>query len=87
MNDSLNLNTKDPVIKERNLGREKAFGLCHSDGLIELDPRQDSKEFLNTCLHECLHHHFPDLTENQVIKISNSMTKSLWRLNFRRIIK
>jgi hypothetical protein len=75
-----------PKIKEKKLGREKALGQCFSDGLIEIDPRQDSKEYLFTLIHECCHYHFPELTEEQVVKIENSIGQVIWDKNYRRIM-
>ena len=42
-------------VKERKLGRHKAMGLAHPDGLIEIDPRTPPKEYLDTLIHELLH--------------------------------
>jgi len=80
-----NVKTSKPKIKEKKLGREMAMGQCY-DGIIEIDPRQTSEEYLDTMIHEMLHHHFPELTEEQVIKISNLMSKSLWNKGYRRIM-
>lgn len=75
---------RPPKVTERKLGREKALGQeCH--GFIEIDPRQSEHEYLDTLIHECLHAHFPDLTEQQVVKIANSLTKILWKAKYRRI--
>ena len=40
-------NTKPKIrIKYRKLGKEKAWGIAHSDGLIEIDPSVKSKKHL-----------------------------------------
>ena len=77
-------------IIERKLGRESALGQItpeETSDLIEIDPRQDSKEYLDTVIHELLHHKFPDLDESKVTKIAKIISRKLWTLNFRRIMK
>lgn len=70
----------------RKLGKERACGQAYQgENLIELDPRQDSKEFLGTAIHEVIHILYPDLTEADVIHAEQVMADVLWRLNFRRI--
>lgn len=51
------------VVIRKILGRSKAWGQHWSDGLIEIDPRQNQKQFLNTLLHELFHEYFPDAGE------------------------
>ena len=80
----------DPVKKvkiiERKLGRERALGQAWDD-LVEIDPRQDSKEYLDTAIHELLHVAQPDLSETSVIRVSRLISSALWKLGFRRIHK
>jgi len=78
--------SKKIVIKERKLGRENALGQSYKDeGLIEIDPRQNSFDYLDTVIHETLHVLFPELTEKQVISKSKKMAKVLWKLHYRRV--
>ncbi len=70
--------TTKPKVKEVEIDDDEAIGLCYPDGLIEIDPRQSPKDYLDTLVHELLHHHFPDLSEKTVIKISNIMSKAIW---------
>ena len=73
-------------VVERKLGREKAAGQCrHELNLIEIDPRQDSLEYLDTMIHEMLHLEFPTLPEEQVAKIARRMSKALWKQRYRRL--
>jgi Zn-dependent peptidase ImmA (M78 family) len=77
---------KPPKIVERKLGREKAAGQCHDDKpLIEIDPRQDPKERLDTLIHELLHHVAPEWTEEHVAKNANIISEALWKQKYRRI--
>ena len=45
-------------VVHRKLGKEKARGLYHDGGLIEIDPRLPAKEYLEVLIHEYLHHEF-----------------------------
>jgi hypothetical protein len=73
-------------VVERKLGREKALGLCHQrQGLVEIDTRHCSKEYLDTMIHEMLHMYFPEAEEEKVTRVANKMTQVLWRRNFRRL--
>ena len=77
--------TKTTVI-ERKLGRERAFGQYY-DGIVEIDPRQCSHEYLDTLIHEMLHHHFPEATEKEITTIAERMTAQIWDKNYRRLTK
>lgn len=78
---------KKATILERKLGREKAYGLYYEDGLIEIDPRQTAKEYLDTCVHELLHHALPSFSEASIKKVSRIVSQGVWQQNFRRIMK
>jgi len=78
--------SKKIVIKEKKLGREKAMGQSYKeDGLIEIDPRQNSFDYLDTVIHESFHVLFPKLTEKQVISKSKKLATVLWDLHYRRV--
>ena len=81
------MSKKDKIrIIIRKLGKEKAVGQAYQgENLIELDPRQNNKEFLSTAIHEVVHILYPDLTEKQVIHAEKVLTDVIWRLNYRRI--
>lgn len=73
-------------IIERKLGRERALGQAKFDrNLIEIDPRQPSREYLDTILHEGLHLIFPNLPERKVAAVSRKLTRLVWKQGFRRI--
>lgn len=73
-------------VVERKLGREGAVGLCYQGaGLIEVDPRQTSKDYLDTLVHELLHHYFPRASEWRIGKVANRITDVLWKHKFRRL--
>ena len=74
-------------VTERKLGKHKAIGLAHSDGLVEVDPRQEAKDYLDTLIHELLHVIDPskEWDEKTVKKAARTITLFLWRAGFRRI--
>jgi hypothetical protein len=73
-----------PII-ERKLGREKAAGLCFHAEKIEIDPRQNAKERMDTLIHEVLHWMNPCRSEKWVIKNSRAITRVLHKQGYRRI--
>ena len=75
-------------VKEKKLGREKAVGLAYADEMeIVIDKRQDSKNYLDTLLHEMLHCFAPRWGQKRVSDTANEMTRVLWDKNYRRIEK
>lgn len=79
---------RTPKVKvvERKLGREGALGqYFQGTGLIEIDPRQKAKEYLDTLIHELLHMYYPDESEENICEVATSIAKEVWKRNFRRI--
>ena len=77
---------KKVKINDRKLGRIKAWGVCYlGENLIEIDPRQKSRKYLHTLIHELLHHCFPWMSESMVTRMAPKITEGVWRKNFRRI--
>jgi hypothetical protein len=73
-------------IVERKLGRERALGQARFDkNIIEIDPRQPAKEYLDTVLHEGLHLIFPELAERKIASVSRKLTRLVWKQGFRKI--
>lgn len=70
-------------IKYRKLG--KVWGLAHSDGLIEIDSRAKGRKHLELIIHEAMHLLFPLAEEDEIVKKSVTITKLLWKENYRRI--
>jgi hypothetical protein len=69
----------------RKLGKEQAYGMASSDGIIEIDSRLKSKKHLEVLIHELLHLLNPKDTEGMIIKKSVTLTKILWKEGYRRI--
>ena len=72
-------------IKYRKLVKEKVWGVAHSDGLIEIEERLKGKKHLEIVVHECLHLLFPQAEEDEIVKKSVTLTKILWKENYRRV--
>lgn len=75
-------------IRERKLGRERAWGLFWRQAQrIEIDPQQRSRQYLYVLIHELCHMALPDLTEEAVVRISKLIAKGVWQQGFRRLYK
>ena len=73
---------------EKKLGREKAYGIAYgSEMRIEVEERQESKDYLDTLIHEMLHCFAPKWGEKRVSETANEMTRIIWNKNYRRIEK
>jgi len=78
-------NNKIKVI-DKKLGRQRAVGQAYSDArVIEIDPRQTSKNYLDTLIHELLHVYAPKWSETKVNQTAKEMTQIIWQKNYRRI--
>lgn len=74
------------ILAERKLGRERAAGQAFTEeGLIEIDPRLEPRQWLSTLIHEAVHMAFPEAPEDRVAKAERTITRLLWRANIRRI--
>ena len=71
-------------VVERKLGREKALGQ-QWPGIIEIDPGQKSRTYLDTLIHEALHECFPETSETRIVQVSRAITKVIWDKHYRRI--
>lgn len=78
---------KSVKVKERKLGRERAYGLYHENGLIEIDPRIAPQEYMRVLIHEYLHHYFPGWTEEKVDESSIALSNFLWDNSYRKILQ
>jgi len=69
----------------RKLGKEQAYGISSSDGVIEIDQRLKGKKHMEILIHEVLHLLNPKDDEKTIIRKSVTLTKILWAENYRRI--
>lgn len=77
---------KNPIVRERKLGKEKALGqMDYTDNIIEIDPRQDSKSYMNTIIHEKIHHLAPSWGETKVEWWANRLAAFLWEQDYRKV--
>jgi len=66
---------------------ENCVGRCwphEHKHIIEIDPRQYPKDYMDTLIHECLHELFPNKSEKVILRAATSITNVLWRLGYRR---
>jgi hypothetical protein len=75
-----------PTVKIRKLGRQRAYGLYHDGGLIEIDPRVPVGDHLRVLIHEYLHHAHPEWTEEKVDTLSTTLAEFLWENSYRRVL-
>lgn len=74
------------ILAERKLGRERAVGQAFPDeGLIEIDPRLEPRQWLSTLVHEAIHIAYPNAEERSVARAERIITRILWRAGIRRI--
>ena len=69
----------------RKLGKEQAYGISSSDGIIEIDERLKGKKHCEILIHEILHLLNPKDDEKTIIRKSVTLTKILWNEGYRRI--
>jgi hypothetical protein len=68
----------------KNLGRHGALGLADTEKkVIEIDPRQKPKQYLDTLIHEALHISFPDMSETKVKRVAKEIRDIVWDHNYR----
>jgi len=67
--------------KDKNVGQCWPGSKKH---IIEIDPRQCPKDYLDTLLHEALHELFPYKPEKFIQKAGKSLANLLWRLKYRK---
>jgi hypothetical protein len=69
----------------RKLGKEQAYGISSSDGVIEIDQRLKGKKHMEILIHEVLHLLNPKDDEKTIIRKSVTLTKILWKEGYRRV--
>ena len=73
-------------VKYSKLGRENIWGVAHCvNNLIELDTRLKGKKHLEILAHESLHILLPSLSEEEIVRLSVVLTKTLWSEGYRKI--
>lgn len=73
-------------VEHKKLGRHQADGLAYKEeNRIEIDERLRGKDYLLTAIHELLHIHRKEYTEDQVVELSTKLCNDLWDLKIRRV--
>lgn len=71
---------------EMKLGREQAVGMADfENNNILVDPRQKPYEYLNTMVHELIHHMAPTWSETRVTWWAGRISRFLWVHNYRQV--
>jgi len=79
---------KKPTIRHKDLSGDNVYGYAmQEDFEIEIDPKQSSKEYLNTLIHEMLHCFLPDLQERFVVRMADIMADEVWKRGYKRLSK
>lgn len=79
---------RKPTIVHKDLMADEVWGYADKeDFLVEIEPNQKSKEYLNTLIHEMLHCFLPDLEEQHIRKMADLLSAEIWRRKYRRISK
>ena len=52
--------------------------------IIEIDPRQCPKDYLDTLIHESLHEILPRKSEKFILRAASSIANLLWRMGYRK---
>ena len=69
---------------------DNAVGQCWPktrQRIIEIDPRQSPKDYLDTLIHEALHELLPNKREDFILRSGTSIANLLWRLGYRQVKK
>lgn len=69
----------------KKLGREQAYGVADSDGIIYIDPRLKGRKKMEIYIHEIFHLFNPNDSEEEVVEKSVTLTKILWNLGYRQV--
>ena len=70
----------------KKLGRQKASGIAdYEKREIQVDPRQKPYDYLNTMVHELIHHIAPSWSEQRVNWWANRIARFLWSYNYRQV--
>lgn len=68
------------------LGRDGVWGYAHyENNSIELDIRLKGKKHLEILTHEALHLLDKDMSEEEVERVSITLTNLLWKCGYRRV--
>ena len=75
---------KLPKVIYRKLGKHRMWGYFFKNK-IHIDERLRGKELFEILIHESTHWSNPELTEDDVRKLSRKLTELLWSQGYRKI--
>lgn len=71
-------------VRERKL--RKYLGYAYTDdGMVDIDPNQTPRQYLDTLIHEILHILYPKDSETKISRNANTITHHIWKKNYRRL--
>lgn len=71
-------------VQERKL--RKYLGYAYPEyNLVEVDPNQKPRQYLDTLIHEILHVMYPDDSETKISRNASTITHHIWKKGYRRI--
>lgn len=71
-------------VQERKLRNYLGYAYP-SKNLIELDPDQKPRQYLDTLIHEILHIMYPDDSETKISRNASTITHHIWKKGYRRV--
>ena len=72
-------------VRYRKLGKEKCWGMAHSEGIVEIDSSLKGKKYIEVLVHECLHLLLPTESESSVEKKAIILSNTIWQQGLRRV--
>lgn len=70
-------------VRERKL--RKYLGYAYTDeGMVDIDPNQPPRQYLDTLIHEILHILYPEDSETKISRNASTITHHIWKKNYRR---
>lgn len=70
-------------VRERKL--RKYLGYAYTDdGMVDIDPNQTPRQYLDTLIHEILHILYPKDSETRISRNASTITHHIWKKNYRR---
>ena len=70
-------------VRERKL--RKYLGYAYKDdGMVDINPNQTPRQYLDTLIHEILHILYPEDSETKISRNAATITHHIWKKNYRR---
>jgi hypothetical protein len=70
-------------VRERKLRKYLGYAYLNED-IVEIDPNQTPRQYLDTLIHEILHILYPEDSETKISRNASTITHHIWKKNYRR---